>query len=221
MNPTLDPIINGITNGNYKKVVVLSGAGISTNAGIPDYRSPTGIFAQLAASNEYLDARCPEDFFSRKFVSKHPEIFEHELVKEFRQQMLKAQPTASHRLAKWLHDRGILHRVFTQNVDGLYQKTGLPPEKVVEYHGNYVDGTIVLYGDSIPDTATYSVNKDLIHDQSTDLLIVMGSSLQVAPFAALPNMVSKDCTRVLVDIAPQYAMKNSWSKQPRCEEGMY
>ncbi len=219
MNPTLDTLVNDITDGKYKQVVILSGAGISTNAGIPDYRSKSGIFAQLAASQEYPDAKTPETFFSRYFVTKHPDIFEHKLVKQFRQQMLDAQPTPSHKLAQWLNDRGILHRVFTQNVDGMYQKAGLPAEKIVEYHGNYDDGSIVLYGDPIPFTAEHRVIKDLIENRDTDLLIVMGSSLQVSPFCALPNMVNKNCTRVLVDIAPENAMHNTWSKTYNLRSG--
>nr|QBK87152.1 MAG: Sir2 family protein [Marseillevirus LCMAC201] len=109
-----------------------------------------------------------------------------------------------------MHDRGILRRVFTQNVDGLYQKTGLPDSVLVEYHGNYTKGTIVLYGDSIPVKANYQAERDLV---DADLLIVMGSSLQVAPFCALPNLTSNKCTRVLVDLNPRNAMTNSWSKR--------
>ena len=210
MNNTLEAIVAGINNGVYKQIIILSGAGISTNSGIPDYRSPKGIFAQLATSDEYPDAKNPTDFFSRHFVDQHPELKNHPLVKQFHQQIVDAQPTASHYFAKWLHDRGILRRVFTQNVDGLYQKTGLSDSVLVEYHGNYTKGTIVLYGDDIPVEANLQAERDLV---DADLLIVMGSSLQVAPFCALPNMTSKKCTRVLVDLYPRNAMTNRWSKR--------
>jgi NAD-dependent SIR2 family protein deacetylase len=209
----MDSLTNDILSGKYKQVVILSGAGVSTNSGIPDYRSKSGIFAKLVESGDYPDVQRPADFFSRSFVTKHPDFFEHKLVKKFRQQMLDADPTASHKLAKWFHDLGILHRVYTQNVDGLYQKTGLPEDKVIEFHGNYTDGTIVLYGDAINSQCLYQVTEDLVEDDGTDLLIVMGSSLQVAPFCAIPNLVNKNCTRLLVDKTPENAFINPWTKQ--------
>ncbi len=217
---SLNDLVSDINSGVYKQVVILSGAGISTNSGIPDYRSKNGVFAKLVKTGEY-NVKTPETFFSRSFVNKHPEISEHPLVKEFKQQMLDAEPAVSHKLAKWLDDKGILHRVYTQNVDGLYQKAGLSSEKIVEFHGNYNDGSIVLYGDSIPFTALQQVNEDLIDNDNTDLIIVMGSSLQVAPFCAIPNLVNSNCTRVLVDINPNNAMTNEWSKKPRLIDDMY
>ena len=120
-----------------------------------------------------------------------------------------------------MDDRGILRRVFTQNVDGLYQKTGLSEDMLVEYHGNYANGTMVLYGDPIPAQAKQQAVEDLVDNIDTDLLIIMGSSLQVMPFCILPNLVSKECTRILVDRQPENAMSNPWSKQPRIIDGMY
>ena len=217
----MESLIVNIINNKYKNVVILSGAGVSTNAGIPDYRSSSGIFRQLIARNEYQGVTNPKPFFSRDFVTKNHEFFDHPLVAKFRQQMKDAPYTTSHQLAKWFDDRGILRRVYTQNVDGLYQKAGLPVQKIVEYHGNYNDGTIVLYGDPIPAAAQDKVIEDFVVNQDTDLLIVMGSSLQVAPFCALPNMVSKHCTRVLVDINPTNAMINPWSKTKYGIDGLY
>ena len=193
----------------YKSIVILSGAGVSTNAGIPDYRSSTGIFAQLVCSNKYPDITHPVDFFSRQFVNSHPEIKDDPHIKKFRQQMFDAQPTASHQLAKWLYDKGILCRVITQNVDGLYQKTGLPSESIIEFHGNYCKDTIVLYGDAI---SNETIQQVLIDMAAADLLIVMGTSLQVAPFCAIPNLARKDCVRVLVDLYPDGAKTNRWVK---------
>lgn len=216
-----DRLIDKIKSGDYKNVVILSGAGVSTNAGIPDYRSKDGIFAQLVKSGDYPGVTQPSDFFSRKFMTAHPEISEHKLVRQFRQQMADAEPTASHQLAKWCHDRGILNRVYTQNVDGQYQKTGLSEEMIVEYHGNYLEGTIVMYGDAIDPICECQIIHDFTVDPP-DLLIVMGSSLQVAPFCAIPNLVDKSCTRVLVDIAPENAFVNAWTKTcTRLFEDMY
>ena len=117
-------------------VIILSGAGVSTNAGIPDYRSSTGIFKEIK-----LDK--PEDFFSRSFQEQNPKIIS-EFMKKLKKEMLKAKPTPSHFLAKVLHEHKLLRRVITQNIDGLYSKVGLPKEKIVEFHGNLND--IVFYG---------------------------------------------------------------------------
>lgn len=208
--------INNITS--YKNIVILSGAGVSTNAGIPDYRSRDGIFAKLSQKYSLSD---PASLFNRKFVNTHPQILNDDIMKEFWQQMADAKPTDSHILAKWLYDRGILRRVYTQNIDGLYRKTGLPSDKIVEFHGNYGDGSMVLYGDPIPNTVLPNIIEDFVKDQDIDLLIVMGSSLQVAPFCALPNLVTRNCTRILVDINPENAMVNPWSKKTTNIYGLY
>ncbi len=84
---------------------------------------------------------------------------------------------------------------------------------MVEFHGNSYDDTIVLYGDSIDPGIIDTVKTDFIENTDTDLIIVMGSSLQVAPFCAIPNMVTKQCTRVLVDKNPDNAMTNIWTKR--------
>lgn len=77
---------------------------------------------------------------------------------------------------------------------------------VVEYHGSVIN-------DNIPEEVYNNVIKDFItNSESIDLLIVLGSSLQVAPFCALPNLVPKSCTRILVDLCPENAMSNNWSK---------
>lgn len=131
---------------------------------------------------------------------------------EFLEQMKDAQPTTAHQLSLWLHEKGWLHRVFTQNVDGLYQKAGLPEEMVVEFHGSFLKGDIVMSGDGISHKVLERVNEDLIEQhKDIDLVIVMGTSLQVAPFLALPNIPSKKCCRVLVDKQPQNCYTNNWT----------
>nr|QBK87151.1 MAG: Sir2 family protein [Marseillevirus LCMAC201] len=81
-------ILAGINNNDYKQIVILSGAGISTNSGIPDYRSPKGIFAQLAASDEYpAMQKVPQTFFLVNLLTD-TELKNHPLVKKFHQQMV-------------------------------------------------------------------------------------------------------------------------------------
>lgn len=192
----------------FKNIVILSGAGVSTGAGIPDYRSPNGIFNQMGLSN-------PEEFFSRS----NPQV--KEALKQFHSIISKAEPTPSHKFAKWLNDHGVLRRVYTQNIDGLYQKTGLPKKKIVEFHGNSNDDTVVLYGDSIDPGIIDIIKADFIENTEVDLIIVMGTSLQVAPFCAIPNLVTKQCTRVLVDKNPDNAVTNPWTKRQRVNSWVY
>lgn len=188
-----------ILDNKYKNVVIFSGAGVSTNSGIPDYRSKNGVFARLAQSNDFPDAKMPEDFFSRWFYDEHPEFKDHPIVKELHKKIKNAKPTPSHKFAKWLNDRGVLRRVITQNVDGLYQKTGLPNDKIIEFHGNYLDDTIVLYGDDINKDNVLQSYDDMRY---VDLIIVMGSSLQVHPFCDIPKVANRNCKRLLIDREP-------------------
>lgn len=200
-----------------KKIVIFSGAGVSVHAGIPDYRSGSGIFAQLREDYPNID---PSDLFSRRFHNEHPEFAEHPKILEFRQAMKNAEPQPSHYLPGFLDQLGILKRVYTQNIDGLYLKAGLDPDKLVEYHGNMDD--TVMYGDPIPPRAIETQVQDFILEKDVDGCICMGTSLQVAPFNALVNAVPRGCTRILVDINPTNAMSNRWCKpKMRHNDGCY
>lgn len=214
--------IDRLKSGEFKNIIIFSGAGISTNSGIPDYRSSKGIFSKISKDfNCFKPTDCkavsrllcrPEDIFSRHFITIHPEIYEHPAYIEFKRQIIEALPSPSHQLAFYLHQKGWLKRVYTQNIDGLYQKSGLPDDMVVEFHGSMSKGNIVLYGDNISQYCYDMVEKDLINDVSrVDLVIVMGTSLQVAPFCGLPNMVRKNCCRVLVDIKPENTFDNNFT----------
>ena len=124
---------NRIISGEFKNIVIVTGAGISTNAGIPDYRSSSGIFSQLMKI--FPQATDPSNLFSREFVETY-NIYDHSVYKENLKSIEKAEPTLSHYLCKYLYNKGWLKRIYTQNIDGLHQKAGLPDEFVVEYHGS-------------------------------------------------------------------------------------
>lgn len=188
-------VIESIRNGSFKNIVVLTGAGVSTNAGIPDYKT----------------LRQYEDLVSdiEKYAFLEPKI-------------KVAQPTKAHKLCKWFDDKGWLLRVYTQNIDSLHQGAGLSDDKVVEFHGSLKKNNVVTYGSCIQTSVTQRVVDDLVNNmQPIDLLLVMGTSLQCAPFCALPNLVPKECTRVLVDIVPENVMKNAWSKSKRSCDSIY
>ncbi|KAK1023612.1 Sir2 histone deacetylase Hst2, partial [Friedmanniomyces endolithicus] len=128
---TLEGLAEYIKAGKASKIVVMTGAGISTSAGIPDFRSPeTGLYANLARLNlPYAEAVFDISFFKQK-----PEPFyalAHELYPG------KYRPTITHSFIRLLHDKGLLLKLFTQNIDCLEREAGVPDDKIVEAHGSF------------------------------------------------------------------------------------
>lgn len=201
------------------------GAGISTSAGIPDFRSPdTGIYANLA----FLDLPEPEAVFNIGFFRENPKPFyalAHELYPG------RYRPTIAHSFIKLLYDKGLLLKHFTQNIDCLERQAGLPGEMIVEAHGSFatqrcidckapypdeemhsivdkgevpycaechgfVKPDIVFFGEALPQD--FFLNRTL--PAAADLCIVMGTSLQVQPFASLPSMCKESVPRVLINM---------------------
>eukprot|EP00466_Bigelowiella_natans_P008915 jgi/Bigna1/87574/estExt_fgenesh1_pg.C_220015 len=112
-----------IKTGKAKKIVVMVGAGISCNAGIPDFRSPgTGLYDNLQA----YDLPYPEAVFDLQFFRSNPEPF-YRLCKELWPGQYN--PTSTHHFINKLHEKGLLLRCFTQNIDSLETLAGLPTEK--------------------------------------------------------------------------------------------
>ena len=216
-----------LANGNYKSIVMVLGAGISVSAGIPDFRSPGGLFE--AVRNHFGEKypkvmESPEHLLSRSFCSENPEVWKNEVVPMLRSWKLEdTQPTITHKMIGWLHKQGWLTRVYTQNIDGLelhpeiLSELSIEPseysEKIIQSHGSMRDGTVVLYGDKLSNKFYKSCEKDFNNPENpVDLVLVMGTSLQVAPFCAIPNLVPKTATRVLVDPNPNRVISlNPWS----------
>jgi len=204
------------------------GAGISCNAGIPDFRSPgTGLYDNLQA----YDLPYPEAVFDLQFFRSNPEPF-YRLCKELWPGQYN--PTSTHHFINKLHEKGLLLRCFTQNIDSLETLAGLPTEKVVAAHGNFdsakcittgenvpinevkdaclqgADGwmnlklkygglvkpDIVFFGEQLPERFFSCAADDF---KKCDLLIVMGTSLVVQPFASLIGFPKSDCPRVLIN----------------------
>ena len=105
--------------------VVFTGAGISTESGIPDYRSQGGIWDKFRPVyfDEFMSSREARAEYWQRWV-------------ELYQGILQAQPNPAHLALANLHEKGLLQAVITQNVDGLHQDSGLPDEKIIELHGN-------------------------------------------------------------------------------------
>ncbi|TID22473.1 NAD-dependent histone deacetylase SIR2 like protein [Venturia nashicola] len=220
----LDSVAKHIKSGNAKRIVVMSGAGISTSAGIPDFRSPgTGLYSNLARLNlPYAEAVFSIDYFRKK-----PEAF-YTLAQELWPG--KWRPTITHAFIALLHKKGLLLKHFTQNIDCLDREAGVPGEKVIEAHGSFatsrcidckvpysndellahiekmaiprcdsckglVKPDIVFFGEALP--AAFFAARDL--PREADLVIVLGSSLSVAPFSQLPNLTSPGVPRLLIN----------------------
>ena len=204
-----------------KKLVVFSGAGISTESGIPDFRSPGGIW-------ERFD---PDDFTYQKFVAD-PE------ARRKQWQLLgeghlttEAKPNLAHYAIAELDEMGRLDCVITQNVDNLHQKAGVPADKVFELHGNMQRAVCLncgqLYsfeqiklrldgGEEIPDCEVchgmLKPNAVLFGEQlpyevlteassrasSCDLFIVVGSTLVVYPAAYMPVYAVQAGARLVI-----------------------
>lgn len=107
------------------RAIVFTGAGISTESGIPDFRSPGGIWSRMEPI--YFD-----DFLA----SEEARLEDWRRRFEMRKLFAEAVPNAAHRAIAGLVDSGIVSDVITQNIDGLHQRSGVPQERVIELHGN-------------------------------------------------------------------------------------
>ncbi|WVR09695.1 hypothetical protein IAU60_006770 [Kwoniella sp. DSM 27419] len=224
----LQRVASIIKSGKAKNIVLLLGAGISTSAGIPDFRSPdTGLYHNL----QKLNLPFPEAVFELGFFKRRPEPF-WTLAKELYPG--KHFPTPTHYFLPLLHQHEVLRRVFTQNIDTLETLAGLPADRIVEAHGSFAkshcldcrreidregvlaagvrtgqvvrcDGEtgcgglvkpdIVFFGEGLPDRF-FKLIPEL---RRCDLLIVIGTSLQVQPFASLVDAVPSSCPRLLIN----------------------
>ncbi|MFF8424267.1 NAD-dependent deacetylase [Streptomyces sp. NPDC016566] len=107
-------------------VAVLSGAGISTDSGIPDYRGPNGLWRRDPEA---------EKLVTYEYYMRDPEIRRRSWQMRRKNRTLQAEPNAAHLAIAELERSGVPVRVITQNVDGLHQLAGLPARKVLELHG--------------------------------------------------------------------------------------
>ncbi|XP_018405777.1 PREDICTED: NAD-dependent protein deacetylase sirtuin-2 isoform X1 [Cyphomyrmex costatus] len=223
---SLDGIVEYIKENANCKIVTMAGAGISTSAGIPDFRSPSsGLYHKLDKYN----LPHPQAIFELDFFMKNPEPF-FTLAKELLPEGFK--PTISHYFIRLLWEKGLLLRHYTQNIDTLERIAGLSPDKLVEAHGTFhtghclkcrapytfswmkekiVEGVIpkceecnegvvkpdiIFFGEMLPERFQVLADRDFIE---ADLLIIMGSSLVVQPFASLIDRVRNTCPRLLIN----------------------
>ncbi|KAF7698976.1 hypothetical protein HF521_003718 [Silurus meridionalis] len=194
--------------GRVRNVVVVAGAGISTASGIPDFRTPgTGLYANLKKYN----LPYPEAIFNIDYFSDDPRPF-FSLAKELYPG--RHRPNYIHYFIRMLHQKGLLLRMYTQNIDGLEKMCGIPDDKLVEAHGNFataschfdsvptcsfcsatVKPNVVFFGEDLPETY-FQHETDF---PKADLLIIMGTSLKIEPFASLVNTVKPRVPRLLLN----------------------
>lgn len=130
---TLEHLCAEMRMGRVKRIVVMTGAGISTASGIPDFRSDkTGLYSNLAAYNlEY-----PEAIFEKAHLKRNPKPF-YQLAREIMPDIAKYKPNRIHYFLRLLQEKNLLHRVYTQNIDGLEFLAGVKTDKLVEAHGSF------------------------------------------------------------------------------------
>uniref|UniRef100_A0A8C7MTZ9 NAD-dependent protein deacetylase n=1 Tax=Oncorhynchus kisutch TaxID=8019 RepID=A0A8C7MTZ9_ONCKI len=188
---TLEGVASYIQSGKCKNIICMVGAGISTSAGIPDFRSPdTGLYANLQKYN----LPYPEAIFQIDYFKKHPEPF-FALARELYPGQFK--PTVCHYFIKLLKDKGLLKRCYSQNIDTLERVAGLEGEDLIEAHGTFYTSHCAQYWFLLPSSPVSILLQDF---PRCDLLIIMGTSLQVQPFAALVGRVSNSCPRLLINL---------------------
>lgn len=197
-----------------QKAVVFTGAGVSTESGIPDFRSPGGIWSKMQPilfDDFVTSEEARQEDWRRRFL-----MFD---------QFGSAQPNAGHlAIADWVR-AGIVDVVITQNIDGLHQASGVPADQVVELHGNgtyatcldcckrfeddhvrpafeacgvaptcdscggFVKAAVISFGQAMPEA---EMERACVATLEADLFIAMGSSLVVRPAADFPVLAKSN-----------------------------
>lgn len=188
-------------------ITAFTGAGISTESGIPDFRSPGGVWERyrIVTYQEFL-------------TSSEARAYYWKMKKEFTEQLLRCQPNRAHIVLAELEKMGLLRSVITQNIDGLHHKAGNSPERIIELHGTnlyahciqckkrwsmeeviktlervnfepkcdecngLIKPSTIAFGEPMPED---EMKRALEEASRTDLMFMIGSSLQVEPAAGI------------------------------------
>jgi len=202
-----------------RRAVVFTGAGISTESGIPDFRSPGGFWS----NNQPIYFR---DFLA--FEDMRREAWRRKLA--FEESFKAAQPNRGHRAIAHLVKQGKVSGVITQNIDGLHQRSGIPEEKVIELHGNstyavclscerryelapilaafrideqppececggLIKTATISFGQPMPVEAMQNAR---LETEACDLFLAVGSSLVVYPAAGFPALARQHGARLVI-----------------------
>jgi len=205
-----------------QRIIVFTGAGVSTESGIPDFRSPGGLW----------DRYDPEEFYFQRFVSSEKSRKMYwKMHSELYGLLTSVKPNAAHQACVELDRFERLECVITQNVDNLHQEAGLPAEKVIEIHGNALQvaclecdarhtraeiqgwleageevplcrkcggllkPTTISFGQAMPVAQMKEAEARM---KRCDLFIVIGSSLVVHPAALMPGYAKAGGARLVI-----------------------
>jgi NAD-dependent deacetylase len=205
-----------------KKMVVFTGAGFSTESGIPDFRSPGGVWSMFDPSELNYQNILRSEEIREKYWRMHKMMWE---------TIRDAQPNKGHQAVAELYRMGKLDCVITQNTDGLHQKAGLPNEMVLELHGTmqWVDclkcgkryarshvhkkmeagetvpkcescggmlkPSTIAFGQAMPERETMEAER---RSSQCDLFLALGSSLVVYPAAQMPALAKTSGARLVI-----------------------
>jgi len=208
--------------GKARRVVVLTGAGISTDSGIPDFRGPQGVWTKNPKAEKLSDIR---------YYMSDPEVRRLSWQSRLEHTAWSAQPNAGHRALVELERRGKLHALITQNIDELHQLAGHSPDKVIEVHGTMRKVVCMSCGERAPmekalarvrageadppcrtcggilKSATISFGQQLVPEvidramqaaAQADLFLSVGTSLQVYPIAGAVPIAKRAGARVVI-----------------------
>jgi NAD-dependent deacetylase len=205
-----------------RRVVVLSGAGISTESGIPDFRGPQGVWTKDPSAQKLA---------TLQYYVADPDVRRRAWQKRLQSEAFSAEPNAGHFALVDLERSGKLQLLITQNIDGLHQRAGSTPERVVEIHGTIHEVVCldcderapmqraldrVRAGEDDPPcrscggilkSATISFGQSLVQEdlvrseraaKNCDLLLAVGTSLSVYPIASVVPIAKRSGARVVI-----------------------
>ena len=203
-----------------QRLVAFTGAGISTESGIPDFRGPGG----------FWERNDPNEWTFQNFL-RNPEHRKRVWRRYLDPTISDAQPNAAHRALAELYEMGILDCVITQNIDGLHQKAGVPPDRVIELHGTHLwvkclqcrarypreqilpilqDGVesptcekcggllkaaTISFGEAMPEWETWEAER---RSRLADVFLVIGSTLIVYPAAFMPEYAVRSGAALII-----------------------
>ncbi|NHI92941.1 MAG: NAD-dependent deacylase [Candidatus Lokiarchaeota archaeon] len=213
-----------------KFAIILSGAGISTESGIPDFRGPDGLWTKLG--DDPMDVASIASFRRMSLMGASDDMMN--MITSLVQTLITARPNKAHKAIGKLYKKGYIKACITQNIDGLHQRGGC--KEVVEVHGTYKTATCqncfkkytfeflvqkvledgqfppscdcqgiikpdaIFFGESLPKHALYQA---MSYSNKTDLMIVVGSSLVVYPIAEAPSIAkSNNAKLVIINLEP-------------------
>ncbi|MEI5519132.1 Sir2 family NAD-dependent protein deacetylase [Streptomyces brasiliscabiei] len=203
-------------------IAILSGAGISTDSGIPDYRGPNGLWRRDPEA---------EKLVTYEYYMGDPEIRRRSWRMRRQNRTLKAEPNVAHRAVAELERSGVPVRVITQNVDGLHQLAGMPARKVLELHGSarsvvcvachargpmedalarveageddppclecggVLKSATVMFGERLDPVV---LGEAVAITKACQVFVAVGSSLQVQPAAGLAGVAADHGARLII-----------------------